>query len=234
MIIACLAFANFTFSQDNLNEIENKEKQTTEFKTIKTNVLKPINKFFVLNDFAFKFDPLRMFVNEINFGIEKKIGQHSSLEIDLGPTISNISGIESNYSSNNISQFGYFGNFSFRYYPLYDALNYLYISPSFSYKNLNVIDVDPLKNLSNMHGYTNTTSFLFNIGIQSWLSKTFLMDLYTGVGIGVSQGKNYKLSGYYYYPSNTNSWTEVIENRAKFIFNIGLKVGFGNVKKTDK
>jgi hypothetical protein len=188
---------------------------------------------------VFKFDPLRMSIGEINFSYERALNEYSSVEVELGPTISNLgrnrfSNIIGPGSNRKISQMGIFASAAFRFYPLDDRLvfNQLYISPKIKFRQYNEItEYNSLETGTTgmRDGSSSETIFTFNFGYQQWLAERFSFDYYFGVGIGGYRSKSY--SAFEEYNGNTNSysivWQENKENFARFVATIGIKVGIG-------
>lgn len=188
---------------------------------------------------VFKFDPLRMSIGEINFAYERALNEYSSVEVELGPTISNLgrnrfSNIIGPGSNRQISQMGVFASAAFRFYPLDDRLvfNQLYISPKIKFRQYNEsTEYSSLEtgNSGTRDGSSSETIFTFNFGYQQWLANRFSFDYYFGVGIGGYRGTSY--SAFEEYNGNTNSysivWQENKENFARFVATVGIKVGIG-------
>jgi len=188
---------------------------------------------------VFKFDPLRMSIGEINFAYEYALNEYSSVEVELGPTVSNLGSNRftdfiGTGSSREISQLGVFASAAFRFYPLDDRLvfNQLYISPKIKFRQYNEATeyVSNINATSEMRdGSSAETIFTFNFGYQQWLADRFSFDYYFGVGIGGYRGTSY--SAFEEYNGNTNSysvvWQENKESFARFVATIGIKVGIG-------
>lgn len=185
---------------------------------------------------AFKFDPLRMTIGEINFSWEKRIDDKVSVEFELGPTISNLGGNRFYYDSYNQyqvnSRMGGLISAAVRYYPLEGlwAMNKLYISPKIKYRRYNSDYTSLEIPLPNQSAYSNETMFTFNVGYQQWLSNNFAFDYYVGLGIGGYKSTNYSMNSV--YNGNTQaydySWKKNTENYAKLIGVIGMKITIGN------
>lgn len=188
---------------------------------------------------AFKFDPFRMAIGELNFSWEHRIDDHATFEIELGPTISNLNG-NRNYVSDDVSSGSYRTNSGMgvlvsaavRYYPLEDfkAMNKLYISPRVKYRRYNESYSSSLGGVSDQTGGSNEFIFSFNIGYQYWFSHNFAFDYYIGMGIGNFKGNQYYLSET--YDGNTNAWSYVWKEEkaqyARVLGVIGMKVTIGN------
>lgn len=189
---------------------------------------------------VFKFDPLRMSIGEINFAYERALNEYSSVEVELGPTISNLgrnrfTNFIGTGSSRQISQMGIFASAAFRFYPLDDRLvfNQLYISPKVKFRQYNEATEyisDQTGTSGTRDGSSSETIFTFNFGYQQWLADRFSFDYYFGVGIGGYRSTSY--SAFEEYNGNTNSysivWQENKENFARFVATVGIKVGIGH------
>lgn len=195
-------------------------------------------------DEIYKFSPLQMIKGEINFGYERKLAPKTSLEIEIGPTISEIGNL--NYhvyydpyynSAVRESNIGFFASTGFRYYPMDNnfAPNRFYVSPVLKYRmfNYNVKDAGGV--LDTQVGQENELNFLFNFGYQMWLSKTFSLDFFTGMGIGLNSGRDYSVHSEWDYYTNTYqySWEKSTYSGAKYVFTMGVKVGIGRNKSVD-
>lgn len=186
---------------------------------------------------AFKFDPFRMAIGEINFSWETRIDEKVTLEFEAGPTVSNLGGGRFSINGGTESyqeQSGMGGLISaaVRYYPLegYWAMNKLYVSPRIKYRryNSNYHSEDVV--VSDQRAYSNETIFSFNIGYQQWFSENFAFDYYIGMGIGTYKGTSYTMSSVYDGNTGlyTNSWDKTTDQYAHFVGVIGMKVTIGN------
>jgi len=188
---------------------------------------------------VYKFDVVQMVTGQILFGYEHRLGAKSSFEVELGPTISNVGlnvGHLGGYD-NGDSRMGVSTSIAFRYYPSDDtpALNKFYVGPKFEFKNFNYLyqSTDPNTGApvgDQFRGYENTYRFMFNMGKQYWISNTFSLDLYAGLGIGNIGGKTMQV--YYEYDYQTQTYQNVtktmLTSDASVMFECGLKVGIGN------
>lgn len=185
---------------------------------------------------AFKFDPLRMTIGEINFSWEKRIDEKVSVEFELGPTISNLGGNRFFYDSYNQyqinSRMGGLISAAVRYYPLEGswAMNKLYISPKLKYRRYNSEFTSLDIPLPNQSAFSNETMFTFNIGYQQWLSDNFAFDYYIGMGIGGFRSTNYSVNSIYNGNTQTYdySWSKYTNDFTRVIGVIGVKVTIGN------
>jgi len=189
---------------------------------------------------VYKFDVAQMVTGQILFAYEHRIGQKSSFEFELGPNLSNVGlnfGHFGQYN-NGESRMGVSTSIGFRYYPSDDvpALNKFYVGPKFEFKNYNYLYQAMNSNGSGtpvgeqFRGYENTYRFMFNMGKQYWLSSSFCLDIYAGLGIGNVSGKS--MNVYYEYNSQTQQYENVTQtvynSDASVMFECGVKVGIGN------
>ena len=193
------------------------------------------------NTSVFKFTPTQLLAGEINFSFEKQVSKNSSFEIGAGPTISNIS-IGDNGGNHYFDPFyggsyayetsalGMFFEAGYRYYPLdeTEALNRFYLSPVLKFKMMNFGLEDASGVLSAQKGSDMRMNFAFNIGYQLWMSKTFAMDFYAGLGIGYQQYETYFPEATYVDPEYTYAWRKNAYSQARYVFNFGVKVGIGH------
>lgn len=187
---------------------------------------------------AFKFDPFRMIIGEINFSWEHRLNDRLTTELELGPTISNLNNNRfyvpatnsdpSSYKQN--SQMGILFSAALRYYPLEGAkaMNKLYVSPRIKYRRYNSTYSSALA--PTQTAGSNEFIFSFNLGYQQWLSHNFAFDYYIGMGIGSFNGSRYYLAQS--YDGNTNAWSynwsKETAQYAHFVSVIGVKVSIGN------
>jgi hypothetical protein len=185
-----------------------------------------------------KFTPTKIFRGIIELGYEQTIGDRSSLEVNLGPTISNVSPFGNNghgifdnqygLSNSTGSLLGFHSSIGYRFYPVEDkwALNGFYVSPiiSFTRYNYNFDDIYS-GTLPSQKGYRQETAFGFVFGSQNWLSKFFGIDAYLGAGL--------KSVNYLSYFTNYDNWTgksvwvRNAQDRASWFVTAGVKVGIG-------
>lgn len=193
--------------------------------------------------FAVKFTPTQLVMGEINFGFEHRVAPHSSLELSLGPTISEIGGArllttdfdDLNAPAGNvemISQIGYFASLGYRFYPLgyAKAPRGLYLSPEIKYRVYNTSYRDVMENLSNENGVVTEAMFRFILGYHFWPGKRFSMDVYFGFGIGNFDRTRYDMVETYNPDTMVNeySWDEDQLTEARMNATFGLKFGIGN------
>ncbi len=182
---------------------------------------------------VFKFDPLRMAIGEINFAYERVLDDPLSLEVELGPTVSNLGRnrftVNQTQSVTN-SAMGVFTSVALKFYPLdgRPALNQLYISPKFKYRRYNeTIEGGANSTLSSVKGFTNESIFTFNFGYQQWLANRFSFDYYFGVGIGSYGKTSYQSTSEYVNNEWKEIWQKQSQNYTHFVATIGMKIGIG-------
>jgi len=201
-------------------------------------VKKPLR--FNENTSVVKFSPTQMFVGEINFSYERQTSKYSSFEVSAGPTISNIA--LGNVQSHLIDPWGYtyrtsrlgaFGELAYRYYPMdeTEALQSFYISPLVKVKLMSFGIADGSGILPDTKGSDFRANFAFNVGYQWWLSKSFCMDFYAGMGIGYQQLKDSYVVTEFVDPNWVSTWRADNSTGARYVFNFGLKVGIGQESK---
>jgi hypothetical protein len=231
-LLSLLCFINLAaFAQEERVVIVKREDHKSSYKKAERDID---------NYNAFKFDPLRMAIGEINFSWEHRIDDNLTFEVEMGPTVSNLNNNRfyvtddpstvSSYQVN--SQMGFLTSVALRYYPLEDskAMNKLYVSPRIKYRRFNESYSTNVANLADQRAGSNEFIFSFNLGYQQWLSHNFAFDYYIGMGIGSFNGNRYYLAET--YDGNSNSWSynwkEEKAQYARFVGVIGLKVSIGN------
>lgn len=195
----------------------------------------------VNNNTVLKFSPLQMLVGEINFGFEKKIDEISSVEFEFGPTLSNIEfSVEENHyydpfgngGSTETAGLGLFASAAYRFYPMDNSkvLNGLYVSPVLKYRLMNFGVHDYSDVLENTKGSENDIYFTFNFGFQRWLSESFSLDFFAGIGLGYESHLHYRATSV--YDGNTGlynyDWEKDAYNGVRFVFTGGIKIGIGH------
>lgn len=193
---------------------------------------------------AIKFSPTQLMVGEINFSYEQAIAQQSSFEIGIGPTVSEIGVVpvieEINFGSSTItgtpstaeSDLGFLASVAFKYYPIVNlatAPKGFYIGPELKYRKYNTLYVDNLYGLGNKKGSFNQMQFRFNVGYQFWMGKKFALDLFTAVGVGMSNITRHYAYSYYVDGSNTlaYSWQSNSDRNVSINASFGIKLGIG-------
>ena len=188
------------------------------------------------NKWAVKITPTQMIMGELNLGIEFKVSPKTSIEIQLGPTISEVGfggriweNMDQTSSISRESSIGYFGALGFRYYPLEktQAMTRLYIEPQLKYRVYN----SSLSEETGLWGEQTSSitqyKFIFNTGYQLWATKSFGFDFYLGAGLGYrtvtdySPEISYGANGYEYM------WEENTYSKPQLLLNFGVKVAIG-------
>lgn len=194
---------------------------------------------WVQHDNVFKFDAMRLIIGDIALSYERVIGQKTSLEVELGPTLSNL-GLnrltfhnDGSVGSNKNTSLGGFGSLAIRFYPLdgRPALNQFYVSPKYKYRQYNeMISPNAGSALSDRNGYSKQHIFTFNFGIQQWVAKQFALDYYVGIGIGQSSDRYSTANSYYDEVKMdwSEEWIDKTTKTANVVLSIGIKCGIGN------
>ena len=193
----------------------------------------------VSNEYVMKFSPLQMIVGEINLGFEKRVDEMSSLEFELGPTLSQV-GLTVNSDHYNdpwsnptgrTTSMGFFGSVAYRFYPMDNTavLNKFYVSPVFRYRIFRYGLTDYTGNLGDKNGSEGHSMFMFNFGYQKWLSDHFSLDMFAGLGLVYENHKTFY--GESVYDSNTGNylynWVEDKYDGVRLGMTIGVKIGIG-------
>lgn len=227
-----LLATSFTFSQEKQKIVilQNDDVDYT------MNPSKRKGKRVVEHKQAYKFDMLRMFIGEINFALEQRVSDRSSVEFELGPTVSNLVLIKDNHLGNSAnysrnSAMGVLFSAAYRYYPLdgNTTFNRLYVSPKLKYSRFNESISAPNTSLSDIKGNVSQLMFGFNIGYQQWVADAFAFDYYFGLNIGNYNSLTY--NAITQYDGNTNSWKDAwVKDQDKFgrlSATIGVKMTIG-------
>jgi len=207
---------------------------------------KPAREYKKVDFFnVYKFDMATMITGQYKFAYERRVTDKSSVELELGATLSEIgffgdhNVIYNDYGngSNALSKFGVVTSVAWRYYPSDDvpALNRFYVSPKISFRNYNIgYELNDIYNtgapVSEEKGFRNMTRFMMMMGKQYWLSSTFCLDFYFGLGLGNTSTRSYSIYSQYDYTTNSYSTVkkEYNYNSNSVVFECGLKLGIGN------
>ena len=189
------------------------------------------------NKFAFKFCPTQLIMGELNLSTEFRIGRKTSLDIDLGPTISQI-GLggraledfeEGQEKLNREGSFGYFGALGLRFYPFEKtaAMTRFYLHPQLKYRVYNTLISEETDAWDQVTATNTQYKFLFNVGWQLWTTKSFGFDFYLGGGLGYRQLDI--CSPIVKYENNTfiYDWDVDQKNSPQLLLNAGIKLAFG-------
>lgn len=232
ILILSLSFLTFmSYAQDEPQVII-----VREGKSSKSKQKKAVEERNVENYDAFKFDPLRMGIGEINFSWEHRIAEKVSFEVEFGPTISqlkyfnNVNFIHSGDTEVG-SMMGFLASGGIRYYPTQDlfAMNKLYISPRVKYRQYNSSYNNDLISTESI-GFKKEVLFSFMIGTQRWYTDNFAFDYYAGLTLGSLNQRQYFMEEIYDGTTGTFSqkWREDNYRAARFTLSIGMKVTIGN------
>ncbi len=225
ILLSTLLFGFTTFGQQEVIIIDKGAYKERKEKEIKLND----------NTQVLKFAPLNMMVGEINFSYEKQTSQKGSFELGIGPTLSKIGfGVDTHIfdtpSVTENSGLGFFTSVAYRFYPLdeTEALNRFYVSPILKFKLLNYSYQDNNTNLGSVKASDNRLDFYFNFGYQVWAAKSFSLDFYGGIGLGYRTTEEYRVESTYTSSGEwVNKWVMYSVSGARYIANLGLKIGIG-------
>jgi hypothetical protein len=195
--------------------------------------------------FAVKYSPTQLAMGEFHFTFEHRIARQSSIEVGLGPTISEIgipqllyNGILNNNSGvTHKSAMGVFTSVAYRYYPLVNyatAPRGLYVGPELKYRLYTTQFIDNAYGLGSRNGSVNQFMFKFDTGYQFWFGQTFTLDCFLGLGIGSTRHTAYYATQEYIDEANGWSnpkWASRTNSRIHFIGNIGFRIGVGGPRK---
>lgn len=181
--------------------------------------------------FAVKFSPVQLLAGEFNFTVEKSLTKFTSLEVELGPTFSEVGFTRGNHAlwgqGQLMSAIGFHGALGIRLYPLCDAyeMKSLYLEPQVKFRRYNSVYVDETQKVEDITGTLDQVIFRFNLGFQFWPSDRLTMDVFAGIGMGNNTDTRYNLM--YDGVSNSYSWQPNVEKRLLVNGTTGIRIGFG-------
>lgn len=193
------------------------------------------------NKWAVKLTPTQLIMGELNLSVEFKTSKRTSMDIDFGPTLSQVGfgGMtwedydpdqpSTTYDLYKDGSVGYFGALGFRYYPLTktQSLNRLYIQPQVKYRVYRTI-VGEESGLWNEVISTNTQyKFLFNLGYVLWASQNFGFEFYTGAGLGYREVQKYQPYTVTNGSDISYEWWQGVDREPQILLNFGIKVLIG-------
>lgn len=201
-------------------------------------------------NFVIKYSPTQLVAGEFNFSYEQRLARIISLELEVGPTISQF-GL--NFGNQKLWQgddglglwnfdaidpdaraaMGFHVSLAPRFYPASDdnMLKGLYLSPVFKFRKYNYVNEDNSDVLADAKSYINQMIFRFNLGFQFWPGdNNFSLDMYFGVGLGTFDIKGQYIETYEVTPGSGNwqtRWDTYKDNGLRFNAITGIKLGFG-------
>lgn len=199
----------------------------------------------IVSDKVFKFSPMQLVMGEINFSAEFSINKNSSIEFELGPTISRIGfGTAATHYGSTIdyygpqsernSAIGMHASVGYRFYPLEDEIAPygFYLSPIIKYRRYSYLYEDYSGKLGDAKGFKDQFMFRFNTGYQFWPTDHFSIDVYFGVGLGMRTDLEKYITYNYSDPNDPNStgtysWATSKGTGARLNSTIGVKFGLG-------
>lgn len=189
------------------------------------------------NKFAFKFTPTQLIMGELNLSTEFRIARKLSLDIDFGPTISQVGfggrALEDFEEGQDQlireGSFGYFGALGLRFYPFEktSALTRMYLHPQLKYRVYNTLISEETEAWEPINAVNTQYKFLFNVGWQLWTNESFGFDFYLGGGLGYRQLDRCTPILVYENNSFTYNWDVEQLNRPQLLLNAGIKLAFG-------
>lgn len=189
--------------------------------------------------YVIKYSPTQLVMGELHFAYEHRIMPQSSIEVTLGPTISEIGlprllfdNLTHGNAAPRESNIGFFGSLLFRYYPISGmatAPRGLYIAPEIKYRLYNSTYTDNFGTLGERTGATTQFMFKFHTGYQFWFGNKFSLDVFTAVGVGSASMTSY--SAFDNYMNPTNDWNSYTKSRVSFVGSFGIKFGIGGTRK---
>lgn len=199
-------------------------------------------------NFAIKFSPTQLVAGEFNFSYEQRVARLISLELEVGPTISqfglnfgnqklwqgdlglwNFTPIDNNASA----AVGFHVSLAPRFYPSSDdsQMKGLYLSPVFKFRQYNYTNKDESGMLDNARSSISQFIFRFNMGLQFWPGDgNFSIDMYFGLGLGTFDIKGQRIGAYENPPGSGNivqRWETYRDNGIRINAITGIKFGFG-------
>ncbi|AEA42207.1 hypothetical protein [Fluviicola taffensis] len=200
-------------------------------------------------NFVLKFAPTQIVAGELNFSYEQRIARIISLELEVGPTISQF-GL--NFGNQKLwrgsdglgiwnfdpisydasSAIGFHVSLAPRFYPASDdnLLKGLYLSPVFKFRQYNYNIEDNQGLLDDETSRINQGIFRFNFGLQFWpKGGKFSIDMFFGIGLSTFNLKDHQAIGEYdpVTMDYTTKWVETTDKGVRFNAATGIKFGFG-------
>lgn len=195
-------------------------------------------------NFVLKFCPTQLVAGEFNFSYEQRVARMVSLELEIGPTISqfglnfgnqqlwqgDIWGFDAIDDEAN-SAIGFHASLAPRFYPMSQdrELKGLYISPVFKYRKYNYVNEDMNGMLDDAKSNIDQLILRFNMGFQFWPGNgNFSLDMFFGVGLST-----YNINGRYVntYVDDQgfvqSAWSSYTDTGIRFNAATGIRFGFG-------
>ncbi|MNJ86271.1 hypothetical protein D3C87_37620 [compost metagenome] len=194
--------------------------------------------------FVLKFCPTQLVAGEFNFSYEQRIARMVSLELEIGPTISQF-GL--NFGNQRLWQgeiwgfdaidedadpaIGIHASIAPRFYPASEdnQLKGLYISPVFKYRRYNYTNKDLNYMMTDGRSSIDQMMFRFNMGFQFWPGNgNFSLDMFFGVGLSTFNIKGQQSYSYIDDQGIVQSyWTSYSDTGIRFNLATGVRFGFG-------
>lgn len=195
-------------------------------------------------NFVLKFAPTQLVAGEFNFSYEQRVARIFSLELEVGPTISQF-GL--NFGNQRLwrsdiwefdpinmdaeAAIGFHASIAPKFYPISEdnELKGLYLSPVFKYRRYNYLVQDASGVLDDTKANLSQLIFRFNMGFQFWPGDgNFSIDMYFGVGLGTFDINDKYMDNYVDDQGNVQSrWVGTSNNGVRLNAATGIKFGFG-------
>jgi hypothetical protein len=197
-------------------------------------------------NFVLKFCPTQLVAGEFNFSYEQRIARIISLELEIGPTISQF-GLNFgnqrlwqgdlglwNYDAIDVNAnaaIGFHASLAPKFYPASEdnELKGLYLAPMLKFRRYNYVNEDDGGILSDAKSNIDQFIFRFNMGFQFWPGDgNFSLDMYFGVGLGTFNIHGQRYDNYVNDQGYVETkWTPYSDNGIRFNAATGIKFGFG-------
>lgn len=195
-------------------------------------------------NFVLKYCPTQLVAGEFNFSYEQRIARMISLELEVGPTISqfglnfgnqrlwqgdlwDFNGIDTDANA----AIGFHVSLAPRFYPTSEdnQLKGLYLSPVFKFRRYNYVNEDMNDILDDAKSNVDQMMFRFNMGFQFWPGNgNFSLDMFFGVGLSTFNIKGQYIDNYVDNQGNVQSnWRSYTDSGIRFNAATGIRFGFG-------
>lgn len=194
--------------------------------------------------FVLKFCPTQLIAGEFNFSYEQRVARIISLELEVGPTISQFGLNFGNQrlwrgdiwdfdpiNSDAEAAIGFHASLAPKFYPTSDdnRLQGLYLSPMFKYRAYNYRTEDVNGVLDDAKSSLSQAIFRFNMGFQFWPGDgNFSIDMYFGVGLSTFTIRDQYLDNYIDNNGYVQTqWSKNTDTGIRLNAATGIKFGFG-------
>lgn len=194
--------------------------------------------------FVLKYCPTQLVAGEFNFSYEQRLARMVSLELEIGPTISqfglnfgnqqlwqgDIWGFDA-VDDNANAAIGFHASLAPRFYPMAQEndMRGLYISPVFKYRRYNYTNEDMNGMLDDARSNIDQLILRFNMGFQFWPGNGhFSLDMFFGVGLSTYNIKGQNVNSFVNDQGMVeSSWSSYSDTGIRFNAATGVRFGFG-------